>query len=157
MSLRRRCKGQVRAVLGICWPEASYDQADFTFDPLHYPALLEQKTGALDQAAPLAGWELPGHLRRLMEARMDKRGRREFVQVLRLLEAFPEKMVAAAVIDSIRLNAIGFDAVKQLALCRLERRPARLDLSTYPHLPKATVQATAASDCMALISTEAVA
>ena len=88
---------------------------------------------------------------------MDKRGRREFVQVLRLLEVFPEEMVAAAVTDSIRLNAISFDAVKQLALCRLERRPARLDLSTYPHLPKATVQATAASDYMALISTEAVA
>ena len=140
--------------------QRSYEQADFMFDPLHYLALLEQKTGALDQAAPLAGWTLPdqfAHLRRLMEARMDKRGRREFVQVLRLLEVFPEEMVAAAVTDSIRLNAISFDAVKQLALCRLERRPARLDLSTYPHLPKATVQATAASDYMTLISPEAVA
>jgi transposase len=138
----------------------SYEQADFVFDPLHYLALLEQKTGALDQAAPLAGWPLPdqfGHLRRLMEARMNKRGRREFVQVLRLLEAFPEVVVAAAVTDCIRLGAISFDAVKQLALCRLERRPARLDLSAYPYLPKATVQATAAGDYMALLSTAAAA
>ena len=47
--------------------------------------------GALDQAAPLAGWELPEHfdtLRRLMESRMDKRGKREYVQVLRLMETF---------------------------------------------------------------------
>jgi len=77
------------------------------------------------------------------------------VQVLRLLEAFPEVVVAAAVTDCIRLGAISFDAVKQLALCRLERRPARLDLSAYPYLPKATVQATAAGDYMALLSTEA--
>jgi len=37
----------------------SYEAADFVFDPLHYLALLEQKVGALDQAAPLQGWALP--------------------------------------------------------------------------------------------------
>ena len=36
----------------------SYEHDDFV-NPLHYLALLEQKTGALDQAAPLAGWDLP--------------------------------------------------------------------------------------------------
>ena len=48
-------------------------QREVVFDPLHYLALLERKTGALDQAAPLAGWELPEEfatLRRLLEARM---------------------------------------------------------------------------------------
>ena len=61
------------------------------FDPLHYLALLEQKTDALDQAAPLMGWELPecfAELRRLMEARLEKGQPREYVQVLRLLETF---------------------------------------------------------------------
>jgi hypothetical protein len=61
------------------------------FDPLPYLALLEQKPNALDQAAPLAGWQLPEafwELRRLLEARLSKRGKREFVQVLRLLETF---------------------------------------------------------------------
>ncbi len=61
------------------------------FDPVHYLPLLEQKIGALDQAAPLAEWDLPEEfatLRRLMEARMIKAGRREYVQVLRLLETF---------------------------------------------------------------------
>ena len=41
------------------------------FDPLHFLPLLEQKVGALDQAAPLRGWELPqkfATLRRLLEA-----------------------------------------------------------------------------------------
>ena len=37
----------------------SYEREDFVFDPLHYLALLEQKIGALDQAAPLVGWDLP--------------------------------------------------------------------------------------------------
>ncbi len=39
------------------------------FDPKHYLALLEQKAGALDQAAPLQNWTLPEplqHLRRLL-------------------------------------------------------------------------------------------
>src|ERR1700682_4096354 len=31
----------------------SYETADFIYNPLHYLALLEQKTKALDQAAPL--------------------------------------------------------------------------------------------------------
>src|SRR5919199_1260352 len=69
----------------------SYEREDFVFDPLHYLALLEAKTNALDQAAPLIGWSLPetfATLRRLLEARLEKRGKREFVQVLRLLETF---------------------------------------------------------------------
>ena len=80
----------------------SYDREDFVFDPLHYLALLERKIGALDQAAPLAGWELPeafATLRRLLEARMGKRGKREFVQVLRLLEVFRFDDVTAGVRD----------------------------------------------------------
>ena len=37
----------------------SYERDDFVYDPIHYLPLLERKTGALDQAAPLQGWELP--------------------------------------------------------------------------------------------------
>ena len=37
----------------------SYDRDDFVFDPIHYLPLLEHKTGAPDQAAPLAGWDPP--------------------------------------------------------------------------------------------------
>ena len=68
-----------------------YDREDMVFDPVHYLPLIEKKINALDQAAPLAEWDLPAEfqtLRRLMEARMIKAGRREYVQVLRLLESF---------------------------------------------------------------------
>jgi hypothetical protein len=136
----------------------SYGRGDFVFEPRHYLALLEQKPGALDQAAPLQGWTLPealGQLRRLMEARMGKRGKREFIQVLRLTEVFAETVVVAASLEAIRLGAIGFDAVKQLAVARVENRPGRLDLSAYPYLPAATVATTQPADYLALLSKEA--
>ena len=59
----------------------SYEKADMVFDPMHFLPLLEQKVGALDQAAPLQGWDLPdafATLHRLLEARMAKRGKREW-------------------------------------------------------------------------------
>src|SRR5438552_4261349 len=139
-------RGYVHEVVFACGTEIiarhprSYEREDFVFDPLHYLALIEQKINALDQAAPLAGWQLPEEfvtLRRLLEARMGKQGKREFVQVLRLLEAFKIDEVTAAVRDAIARGAIGFDAVKHLVLCRIERRPPRLDMTVYPYLPRA--------------------
>ena len=114
---------------------------------------------ALDQAAPLQGWDLPEEfatLCHLMEGRqidkMAKPGRREYVQVLRLLESFDMADLHAAVKQAIHLGAIGFDAVKHLILCRVERRPPRLDLSIYPYLPRATVETTSAKAYMGLLS-----
>ena len=133
----------------------SYEREDLVFDPLHYLALLERKIGALDQAAPLVGWELPEEfatLRRLLEARMGKRGKREFVQVLRLLEVFRTEDVLAGVRDALGRGVIGFDAVKHLVLCRIERRPPRLDLTVYPYLPRAHVTTTSAKAYMDLLT-----
>ena len=65
-------------------------------------------------------------------------------QVLRLLEVFRPEEAKAGVGEALRLGAIGFDAVKHLVLCRVERRPPRLDLEVYPYLPRARVAATSA-------------
>lgn len=154
-------RGYVDEVVISCGSEViarhrrSYEREDLIFDPLHYLALIEQKIGALDQAAPLAGWELPevfATLRRLLEARLGKAGKRDYVQVLRLLETFRLAEVEAAIRDALRLGAIGFDAVKHLVLCRIERRPARLDLDLYPYLPRARVATTSARGYMSLLS-----
>ena len=127
-------RGYVHDVVISCGAEViarhprSYERHDFIFDPLHYLALIEQKINALDQAAPLAGRRLPEEfmaLRRLLEAQMGKQGKREFVQVLRLMEVFPLDDVAAAARNAIARGAIGFDAVKHLILCHIERRPPR--------------------------------
>jgi len=92
------------------------------------------------------------HLRHLLEARMGNRGKREFIQVLRLLEAMPMEIVTFAVTEVIHVGAISFDAVKLISLARIERRPARLDLAAYPHLPRLTVKATSAADYKALVT-----
>jgi len=132
----------------------SYGREEMVFNPLHYLALLEQKTNALDQAAPLQAMVLPeefAELRLQMEARLGKRGRREYVQVLRLLETFAMREVAAAVREALRFPAIAFDAVKHLLLCAIECRPPKLDLENYPHLPLAEVALTRAADYQVLL------
>jgi len=144
------CRGEI-----IARHPRSWEREDVVFDPVHYLPLIEQKINALDQAAPLQGWDLPEEfatLRRLMEGRMAKHGRREYVQVLRLLESFELADLLAAVKQALQLGAIGFDAVKHLILCRVERRPPRLDLSIYPYLPRATVETTSAKAYMRLLS-----
>ena len=83
---------------------------------------------------------------------MGRRGKREFVQVLRLMEEFRREEVCEGVRDALRLGAISFDAVKHLVLCRIEGRPQRLDLELYPYLPKVSVTKTSAGDYMALMS-----
>jgi transposase len=154
-------RGYVEAVVIGCGAaeiarhRRSYGREDVLLEPLHYLALLERKTGALDQAAPLAGWELPEAfltLRRLLETRLGKAGRREWVQVLRLLEVFRPEEVEAGVEEALRLGAIGFDAVKHLVLCRIERRPPRLDLEVYPYLPRARVATTSARAYLELLA-----
>ena len=153
-------RGYVESVVISCGADIiarhvrSYEREDFVFDPLHYLALLERKIGALDQAAPLAGWALPDEftvLRRLLEARMARQGKREFVQVLRLMEVFSAEDVAAGVAAAIERGAIGFDAVKHLVLCRIERRPPRLDMTVYPYLPRASVAVTSARSYLDLL------
>ena len=82
---------------------------------------------------------------------MNKHGRREYVQVLRLLESFDLADLHAAVKQALHLGAIGFDAVKHLVLCQVERRPPRLDLSIYPYLPRANVETTSVKAYMRLL------
>jgi hypothetical protein len=50
------------------------------------------------------------------------------------------------------LGTISFDAVRHLLLCRIERRPPRLDMENYPHLPMAQVRTTQAADYMTLLA-----
>ena len=64
-------RGYVDQVVISCGSEiiakhpSSYERDDFVYDPIHYLPLLEQKPGALDQAAPLQGWE---YARRVWDA-----------------------------------------------------------------------------------------
>lgn len=154
-------RGYVHEIIVGCGTEViarhvrSYEKADLIFDPMHYLPLLEQKVGAFDQAAPLQGWDLPdafATLRRLLEARMGKKGKREYAQILRLLETFEMDHVHGAIRQALDMGAIGYDAVKHLVLCRIERWPPRLDLAIYPYLPKAVVETTKAASYAVLLT-----
>jgi transposase len=158
-------KGYVHRIVIVCGSEViaehkrSYEREAAVYDPLHYLALIEHKSRALDQVAPLTGWELPGcfaPLRRLLEARLNKHAAREYIQILRLLEAFPLIEVTFAIEQALRLNTISFDAVRHLVLCRIERRPPRLDMANWPHLPLPSVRTTRATDYMSLLCAPAV-
>jgi len=70
-----------------------------------YLRLIARKIMSFDQAAPLQNWELPeafATLQRLLEARQGKAGKREYVQVLRLLERFEMDVLHAAIKDALR-------------------------------------------------------
>ena len=64
-------KGSVDDVVIVCGSDEiarhrrSDGRAELICNPRHDLALLERKTGALDQAAPLAGWALPEEWLRL--------------------------------------------------------------------------------------------
>jgi len=70
------------------------------------------------------------------------------------LETFSIAEVAAGVSQALRYPAIAFDAVKHLVLCAIERRPPKLDLQNYPHLPLAEVALTRAADYQVLLAQE---
>jgi hypothetical protein len=135
-----------------------YEKESFIYNPLHYLALLERKPNALDQAAPLQVWELPEEfeqLRRLLEARLGKKGRKEYIQVLRLMESFGDIEVAVAVEEALHLSAISYDAVKHLVLAKIERRTLRLNLAEYPFLPQANVGITDVRNYLSLLQVRA--
>ena len=154
-------KGFVDAVVIGCKTDViashprSYAAQDIVFNPLHYLPLIERKINALDQAAPLQGWELPkafGTLQRILERRSGAQGKREYVQVLQLLERFDMTHLHEAIKDALIRRAISFDAIRHLVLCRVERRPARLDMTIYPFLPRTNIQTTRAASYAGLLS-----
>ena len=112
-------------------PDSSDDREDRS-DPL--PAA-GAKIGALDQAAPLAGWELPDgfSLRRLLEARI-RPASGNTSRSLGFMEL--RSGGASAMKNALRLQVrLGYDAVNHLVLC-IDRRPPKLDLDIYPCLPR---------------------
>jgi Mu transposase-like protein len=122
--------------------ERCFEQKQDVFDPLHYLVLLEQRPGAFDYAKPLRQWrqDWPAcyHLllRRLREQWPEGRGVKEFVQVLRLHQQYPARLIEQAVEQAITYGCAHFDGVKHCLehLGEQADRAPLLDLTDKPHL-----------------------
>lgn len=134
--------------------ERLFGKEGFSYNPMHYLKLLERKPGSIDQAAPLQNWKLPRvfiKFKSRLESRLKRKGKLEFIQTLRLLEAYSIIELEIAIEEAIRLQAISVDAVKLLADSLREKHTPNLDLENYPHIPNVQVKKTQAKDYMFLL------
>jgi len=121
-----------------------WDKQQVLFEPVHYLALLERKSGALDFALPLANWELPESfalLRRRLEADHDSDGTREYIKVLRLLEKADLAQLKRAVECALEMGCARYELIAQ----HLYGEPRELEvfpLDGREHLKLVTVACT---------------
>jgi len=120
----------------------SYGKEEICFNPLHYLELLERKSRALEQAAPLKKWSLPNVFQKAYEIlyRKDgKEGRRIYVRILRLLETYKMSEVKVALEQAVELEVVDELAIKHLLKRHVEGRPTNLSLLKHPNIPSVHV------------------
>jgi len=123
----------------------SWKREQYSFEPVHYLALLERKPGGYDFAKPVKDWDLPecfSTLRRRLEAKWEGPGTREFIQVLRLLEKHSVKMLTKAVEYALSIGTLEVDAVRVLLEYTKEEPVQVFSLDGRPHLKHVVVQQT---------------
>jgi hypothetical protein len=125
----------------ICIAEhrRSYGQEEVVFNPLHYLGLLERKTGAFEQAAPLKGWVLPPIFQKVHDIfyrKNGKEGRRSYIRVLRLLETYSILEVQEALAQAVKQCVVEEGPIKHLVRRLVEKRPENLSLYKHPTVPE---------------------
>jgi hypothetical protein len=112
------------------------------YNPVHYLALLERKPNALDFGKPFEQWKLSKGMRllqRRLESECGKAGRREFIQVLRLLENYSFDELSRAVDRALQVNSTAFHVIRVL-LQENREQPAKLFvLDGRPHLQEHSI------------------
>ena len=121
--IRARTSSSIRCTICPCWSKS-------------------QRAGS---GGSLAGW--PAGLSSAISAAYLKRGWAKpgsgnTSRSLRLIESFSLDDVRAAISEALERGVIGFDAVKHLVLCRIEKRPPRLMLGPANGLSAARRGAT---------------
>jgi len=132
-----------------CWRKEQY-----TFEPIHYLALLERKPGGFDYARPLENWQLPDCftvLRRRLEAQHGGPGTREFIRVLRLLEKFSLKQLTEAVEYALDFDVTNPDSIGLIVTHRTEAPMELFSLDGRPHLAWVRIETTKVSSYQSLL------
>lgn len=133
----------------------SYGKEEVIFNPIHYLKLLERKTRAFEQAAPLQGWNLPPVFKVVHDILLKadgKKGVRHYVRILQFLENYSTKDLQQALEQAVALNAVNESAILHLLKRNLEHRPLALTLVDYPNIPKVLVEETNLSTYSQLLS-----
>ena len=133
-----------------------WTKGDASYQPRHYLELLERKPGGLDHARPFEDWELPecfDDLRRRLEADYGTDGKRDFIQVLMLLEKYPVARLAKAVKKALGYGAIRPDAVRQFLFDDPDLRRTAFSLDGREHLKAVNVAGTDVSAYDDLLAT----
>lgn len=121
-----------------------WDKEGIHYNPVHYLALLERKPNALDFGKPFEQWKLSKGMRllqRRLESECGKAGRREFIQVLRLLENYSFDELSRAVERALQVNSTAFHVIRVL-LQENREQPAKLFvLDGRPHLQEHSIPA----------------
>lgn len=120
----------------------SYGREEVIFNPLHYLKLLEHKTRAYDQAAPLKGWILPDVFEKvhgILYRKDGKEGRREYIRILQFLETFSQGELVRACEQALLLNVVTQPAILHLLKRAKEGRPPNLSLLSYAGVPQVHV------------------
>jgi hypothetical protein len=125
-----------------------FEKEQDILDPLHYLPLLAQRPGAFEHAKPIRRWRKQwsqGYEQLLAELQVSKpegRGVREFLEVLKLHQKYPQRLVEQAVKQALDCGAAHLDGV-MLCLRQLlaHEPPARaLDLGSLPELNQVGAQ-----------------
>jgi hypothetical protein len=106
------------------------------FDPLHYLPLLERKPYCLAFGKPFEALDVPGCfdvLQRRMESELEH-GRREYVQVLRLLERYSLPQLTGAVEAALKHRVHTKDGIEQFLAGGRPWRQSLFKLGQTRHL-----------------------
>lgn len=117
----------------------SYGQEEVVFNPLHYLGLLERKTGAFEQAAPLKGWVLPPIFQKVHDIfyrKSGKEGRRSYIRVLRHLETYSILELEEALKQAVKQCVVEEEPITHLLRRLVEKRPENMSLLKHPTVPE---------------------
>ena len=140
-----------------------YGSGEAIFNPLHYLKLLERKTRAFEQAAPMASWNLPPvflQVHNILQNKDGKNGVRAYIRILQFLEYYTEQNLKLALEQAIALNLVNESAILHLLKRNLEQKPPKLTLIDFPNIPATFVPApniSAYSKALLAVKTEGVA
>ena len=90
------------------------------YNPLHYLSIAERRPNGLDFGAPFSDWHLPKEfdvLRRRLESRGGRQGKREYIRILRLLERFSLDQVARGISRALSSNTTAYEGVRLYVEC----------------------------------------